>query len=45
MHVSAWTVNDADTAVKLYDMGVSSIITDYPADMIPVVKALEKHNL
>ena len=31
MGVSVWTVNDLPTAEKLLDLGVDSIITDYPS--------------
>ncbi len=34
IHISTWTVNDTDTTDKLRSMGVSSIITDYPAKMM-----------
>ncbi|RZU47090.1 glycerophosphoryl diester phosphodiesterase [Fluviicoccus keumensis] len=30
LRVSTWTVNDPETMLKLRDMGVDSIITDYP---------------
>ena len=30
LHVSVWTVNDPTTMIRLADMGVDSIITDFP---------------
>ncbi|WP_434456391.1 glycerophosphodiester phosphodiesterase [Stutzerimonas urumqiensis] len=30
LHVSSWTVNDPETMQRLADMGVDSLITDYP---------------
>ena len=32
LKISAWTVNDIESAQKLIDMGVDSIITDYPSE-------------
>jgi len=42
MHISAWTVNDAQTIKNLYKLKVDSVITDYPSMAIPLVGALER---
>tara|TARA_Y100000748_G_scaffold119891_2_gene100620 strand:+ start:14810 stop:15538 length:729 start_codon:yes stop_codon:yes gene_type:complete len=36
LHVSVWTVNDASRMQQLIDMGVDSLITDYPARAMEV---------
>tara|TARA_B100002003_G_C14079457_1_gene519311 strand:+ start:608 stop:1336 length:729 start_codon:yes stop_codon:yes gene_type:complete len=36
LHVSVWTVNDAARMRQLIDMGVDSLITDYPARAMEV---------
>ena len=36
LHVSVWTVNDTARMQQLIDMGVDSLITDYPARAIEV---------
>ena len=42
VHVSVWTVNDAQMIGKLHKMNVDSVITDYPSMAIPLVTALER---
>ncbi len=37
LHVSVWTVNDIELMQRLVDMGVDSIITDYPQRAMQVV--------
>jgi glycerophosphoryl diester phosphodiesterase len=34
LRVGAWTVNDLDEAVRLARLGVASIITDRPGDVL-----------
>lgn len=36
--VLAWTVNEAAEMSRLIDMGVDGIITDYPAELVPLVR-------
>lgn len=38
MKLITWTVNDAETAIKLTKMGVHGIITDYPDSILKAVK-------
>ncbi|MFN4299199.1 MAG: glycerophosphodiester phosphodiesterase family protein [Thermaurantimonas sp.] len=38
MKLITWTVNDAETAIKLVNMGVHGIITDYPDSIHKAVK-------
>ena len=40
VHISAWTVNDASVVRNLFDMGVDSVITDYPSMAVPLVSYL-----
>ena len=40
LHVSVWTVNDAARMQQLIDMGVDSLITDYPARAMEVSQGL-----
>ena len=40
IHISTWTVNDASVIERLYQMGVDSVITDYPSMALPLVAAL-----
>jgi len=42
VHISVWTVNDAQLIKNLYKMKVDSVITDYPSMAIPLVSALER---
>ncbi len=42
IHVSTWTVNDASVIERLYEMGVDSVITDYPSMALPLVAALQR---
>jgi glycerophosphoryl diester phosphodiesterase len=42
IHVSAWTVNDAQTIRNLYKLKVDSVITDYPSMAVPLLSALER---
>ncbi len=42
IQVSCWTVNDASVIKQLYEMGVDSVITDYPSMAVPLVAALER---
>ena len=42
IHVSAWTVNDASVIRKLYELGIDSVITDYPSMALPLVGALTR---
>ncbi len=42
MHVSSWTVNDASAIEALYNMGVDSVITDFPSMALPLVASLER---
>ncbi|MGC8570537.1 MAG: glycerophosphodiester phosphodiesterase [Caldivirga sp.] len=38
LKIGAWTINDADTAVKLYKMGIDEITTDNPSLIIGSLK-------
>lgn len=38
LKVTAWTVNDVDTAQKLVNMGVDCVITDFPTRFLTVKK-------
>jgi glycerophosphoryl diester phosphodiesterase len=38
LNISCWTVNDADTIRKLCELGMDSIITDYPTIAMSVIK-------
>ncbi|MCB1632181.1 MAG: glycerophosphodiester phosphodiesterase [Pseudomonadales bacterium] len=40
MQVSAWTVNDEARVRQLYQLGVDSVVTDYPARIAAFVRAL-----
>ena len=40
LHVSVWTVNDTARMQQLIDMGVDSLITDYPARAMEVSQGL-----
>jgi glycerophosphoryl diester phosphodiesterase len=42
VHISVWTVNDAQMIKNLYKMKVDSVITDYPSMAIPLVAALQR---
>lgn len=42
IHVSVWTVNDAQMIRRLHKMQVDSVITDYPSMALPLVAALER---
>ncbi len=42
--VIPWTVNDADRALELIEMGVDGIITDYPSDMVDLLKIKKAFN-
>ena len=42
IHISAWTVNDANAIENLYRVGVDSVITDFPSMALPLVAALER---
>lgn len=42
VHISVWTVNDAQMIKNLYKMKVDSVITDYPSMALPLVTALER---
>jgi glycerophosphoryl diester phosphodiesterase len=42
IHISVWTVNDAQIIKNLYRMKVNSVITDYPSMAVPLVAALER---
>lgn len=42
VHVSVWTVNDAQMIKNLYKMKVDSVITDYPSMAVPLIGALER---
>lgn len=44
MHVSVWTVNDPALIKTLYDLGVDSIISDYPSMAIPLISRLSRKN-
>lgn len=42
IHISVWTVNDAQIIKNLYRLKVDSVITDYPSMAVPLVGALER---
>ena len=42
IHVSAWTVNDASVIKHLFELGVDSVITDYPSMALPLVASLQR---
>ncbi len=42
IHISAWTVNDASVIEQLFQLGIDSVITDYPSMAIPLVAALQR---
>ena len=42
VHISVWTVNDAQMIRNLYKMKVDSVITDYPSMAIPLATALQR---
>jgi glycerophosphoryl diester phosphodiesterase len=42
IHISVWTVNDAQLIKNLYKMKVDSVITDYPSMAIPLAAALQR---
>ena len=42
IHISVWTVNDAQLIKNLYKMKVDSVITDYPSMAVPLIGALER---
>ena len=42
VHISAWTVNDASVITNLHQLGVDSVITDYPSMAVPLVATLER---
>ncbi|MEH6571418.1 MAG: glycerophosphodiester phosphodiesterase family protein [Halioglobus sp.] len=42
IHISVWTVNDAQVIKNLYKMKVDSVITDYPSMAVPLIGALER---
>jgi glycerophosphoryl diester phosphodiesterase len=42
IHLSAWTVNDAQIIKNLYKMKVDSVISDYPSMAVPLVAALQR---
>lgn len=45
LHVSAWTVNKVDVALRLCDWGADSIITDVPTAMLKVFNAYHYHHV
>jgi len=38
LHVDFWTINDPDEARRLVALGVDGIMTDDPAQIVPVVR-------
>ncbi len=42
IHISVWTVNDAQIIRNLHRIKVDSVITDYPSMAVPLVAALER---
>lgn len=42
VHISVWTVNDAQMIKNLYRMKIDSVITDYPSMAIPLLAALRR---
>ncbi|MRI59063.1 MAG: hypothetical protein C6H99_06120 [Epsilonproteobacteria bacterium] len=42
LKVVAWTVNDEDLALQLYERGVDAIATDYPKQMLRLRKKLQE---
>jgi glycerophosphoryl diester phosphodiesterase len=42
IHISTWTVNDASVIEQLYQLGIDSVITDYPSMALPLVAALQR---
>jgi|SRR5699024_9105564 len=45
LRVSCWTVNDMDEARRLANLGVDSIITDYPTSLLAYFQALQDRTL
>lgn len=41
VHLSVWTVNEADKIRELYELGVDSIISDYPSMAAPLLAQLQ----
>jgi len=42
MHLSIWTVNSPEQIKTLYELGVDSIISDYPSMAIPLINSLSR---
>ena len=42
VHVHVWTINDPDEMMRLLDLGVDGIVTDYPARLRDVIAARPK---
>jgi glycerophosphoryl diester phosphodiesterase len=42
VHISAWTVNDASVIENLYQLGIDSVITDYPSMALPLIAKLKR---
>ena len=42
LKVVAWTINDDDLALEMYERGVDAIATDYPKQMLALRKRLEE---
>ena len=43
MHLSIWTVNNPEQITTFYQLGVDSIISDYPSMALPLIKSLSRH--
>ena len=42
MHLSIWTVNNPEQIKTLYQLGVDSIISDYPSMALPLINSLSR---
>lgn len=42
MHLSVWTVNNPEQIKTLYQLGVDSIISDYPSMALPLINSLSR---
>lgn len=43
MHLSIWTVNNPEQIKTLYQLGVDSIISDYPSMALPLINSLSRN--
>lgn len=43
MHLSVWTVNSPESIKRLHQLGVDSIISDYPSMALPLINSIERN--